>query len=51
MERILRNSNTYRKKALELEEEHETLVNLTDALCSLLMVEENLEVLQKTSRI
>ena len=47
MERILGILNTYRKKALELEEEHEALVNLTDALCSLLMVEENLEVFRK----
>ena len=47
MERILGILNTYRKKALELEEEHESLVNLTDALCSLLMVEENLEVFRK----
>jgi beta-catenin-like protein 1 len=47
MERILGILNTYRKKTLELEEEHEALVNLTDAICSLLMVEENLEVFRK----
>ena len=37
MERILGILNIYRKKKLELEEEHEALVNLINSLCTLLL--------------
>ena len=40
LERILGILNTYRKKKLELEEEHEALVNLIDIICTLLMQQE-----------
>jgi hypothetical protein len=40
MERILGILNIYRKKKLELEEEHEALVNLIDTLCTLLLNQE-----------
>lgn len=40
LERILGILNTYRKKKLELEEEHEALVNLIDILCTLLLQQE-----------
>lgn len=40
MERILGILNIYRKKKLELEEEHEALVNLIDTLCTLLLQQE-----------
>lgn len=37
IERILGILNSYRKKTLELEEEHEALVNLNNILCSLML--------------
>lgn len=40
LERILGILNIYRKKKLELEEEHEALVNLIDLLCTLLLHQE-----------
>lgn len=40
MERLLGILNGYRKKTLEIEEEHEALVNVIDTLCSLLLVQE-----------
>lgn len=40
LERILGILNIYRKKKLELEEEHEALVNLIDTLCTLLLQQE-----------
>lgn len=44
MERILSLLNTYRKKVLELEEEHEALVNIMNTLASLLIEQENLDL-------
>lgn len=40
MERLLGILNSYRKKTLELEEEHEALVNVIDTLCSIILVQE-----------
>jgi beta-catenin-like protein 1 len=40
MERLLNILNSYRKKTLELEEEHESLVNIIDTICSLLILPE-----------
>ena len=36
-ERLLEVLNSYRKKTLELEEEHEALVNIINTLCTLLL--------------
>jgi hypothetical protein len=47
MERILGVLNSYRKKHLALEEEHEALVNVIDTLCSLLLVQELAELFRK----
>ena len=40
LEKILGILNSYRKKTLELEEEHEALVNLNNILCSLMLQQE-----------
>jgi beta-catenin-like protein 1 len=40
LERLLGVLNGYRKKTLELEEEHEALVEVLDAICALLLVTE-----------
>ena len=43
LERILGILNGYRRRKIELEEEHEALVNLIDAICSILMVQDCLD--------
>jgi hypothetical protein len=47
MERILAILNQYRKKKLELEEEHEALVYLIDTICALILVEENSDLFRQ----
>lgn len=39
-ERLLGILNSYRKKTLELEEEHESLVNIMNILCTLMLQQE-----------
>jgi hypothetical protein len=41
MERLLIVLNSYRKKTLELEEEHEALVNIINILCALLIQQDS----------
>ena len=48
MERIFCILNRYRKdKQLETEEEYESVVNLVDIVCALLLVQDNLELFRK----